>query len=985
MAFKKTEQSSVRVTPVGMPDLSGYKSFAKAIEDTAQNIGSIGTSMRKREFTEALLQAEIDGKTSGVTYDKDGNLAPLTNLNYGVADKWFGSNDARNLQLAYEKNAISSYALAIQLDSNKAANLALSNNPKDPNAIRASLDGYLEGLGDMPDKVRNSVLPAITSSFVEAENRAKAAQIQQARSDQEKTALESIALYSDKLARLFVTDQQNEENGRMIGEVQNNIIAAKDVLRGLGYTDAQLEAQDRIIHTNIAIRSSQQIVDDLMLSKDLVGAWITMSDIKLDFEQDPNVDAEAVKVAMDEVWNFRTKQNLVSEQQANDLSGNSYNGYLMQITDPEIDNPSIRDILDDPNLNEGHKYALKNVLLNDEQNREAIAKAAREAEQKIYDEQYDTSMIVINNPPADNLSAFFEEGARISAMYVNGQIGAKKYDDFINKFNKFNTDTLKDAHKEGAAKAKALMTLSLGPVGGYLTPPAEIEAVFTEYVEQGVITEDGPFTYQDMATMLNKYTNDYNTQNGKRQDLAQAMSDSKQNLTLTSAQISLMDEHAAPKVIDVDGVAVPIDLMSDDPYIREQSLIAAVQYSAQYPNQVHPQIRKVINDLPFVTDENAYQASQQFVATLASTMKKSGKYGTFVQNLERNGIDMSVLWNAEHYDFANFRAIYESKGQNAQRNVSALLTKDTDRTEYFLNQFQNIRGSSDFSSIFGVFYTTSLLGLKKTDDLSNTDRAIINNFETKYGVSLEDAILEDERIISLIQDRAFAYVANGQYESSDLGFRGAVIKSMGDLIGKVGIEEVGDEYRFTLRPIVHEAQKTAPEAITVDKNMIVDDVVYRINQVPSLSSPEFQDAASNRDNYFFEVNDMTYNRPSYDVYLKVGRENILVFPGYRFDFNHSYMNESYMKAMDDFQNDSVKRLWQFVPFIDGALLNQTFKKYHSTDRDTYSNKNFAEDMITFYNNNIAMNLGGVDFIDPDTIGDRDLEAFVQSMMTLGFR
>ena len=192
MAFKKTGLGSVKVSPVGMPDLSGYKSFAKSVETVSENLGSIGTSLRKREFTEAMLQAEIDGKTAGVTYDKDGNLVPLKNLNYGVADSFFGDNDARNLQLQYEQNAIASYALAISNDSNKSANTALLNNPNDPNGVRASLAGYLEGLGEMPDSVRAAVMPQITANFTQAENQARAGQIQKVRSDQEAIALESI-------------------------------------------------------------------------------------------------------------------------------------------------------------------------------------------------------------------------------------------------------------------------------------------------------------------------------------------------------------------------------------------------------------------------------------------------------------------------------------------------------------------------------------------------------------------------------------------------------------------------------------------------------------------------------------------------------------------------------------------------------------------------------------------------------------------------
>lgn len=986
MAFKKTGMGSVQVTPVGMPDLSGYKNFAKALESTAQSVGSIGTSMRKREFTEALLQAEIDGKTAGVTYDKDGNLTPLINLDYGVASNYFGSNDARNLQLAFEKNAIASYALAIGNDSNSAANNALSLNPNNPNAIRASFDGYLKGLEDMPDKVRNAVMPNIVSNFMEAENRAKAAQIQQVRADQEASATEAINIASTKMARLMASPRGPlYENRKMVEDLQNDIISAQEVLVNLGYTDSQIQEQNRKIQTNIAIAANELVVDNLMADGKYLDAYYQIQDIIREYEEDPNIDSTAVTTAMNQVWAYRTKQKQLVDDQNRTVSTNIYNQLLMDIVDPEKQNPNVRGILDTAGLNEGHKLALINTLSNAEANRQSAIDAAKKAEQEIYDNQYDTYMIAIDNPNEEEMEDYFDSANAITQMYLFDQIDPKKYNDFVQKFSKHNKEIFDDARKENAAQLKAKLSLQMGEVGGYTIPPQEFDDILGDLESKGVITVDGPFTFNDASSMLNSYTKNYNTANSKRHDLALAVKKAKNNLTLTSSEIDLIDENLAPKSVSVDGNIVSLDVTSDDPIVREESLAAAVSYSVQYPNIMHPQVRQVIKDLPFIVDENSFDASKQFLGTLSSAMRSQGQYGKFIQNLSRNGLDQSVLWNAENYSFNDFKRIYENQGENAQRKISALLPSDASKDDYFLRQFKDLRGTSEGKQVYSIFYSTAMLGTKTTDDLSDNERAIIRNFEDKYGVAIEDAILEDPRIISLIQENSFSYVASGRYDATDKGFRGAIIKSLSDLIGVVGIEEVGDEYVFTLKPILHEANKTTPEAITVTKDDIIDDVIYRINEVPSLSTSEWTDAISSRENFFFELNDQTFDHPSYDVYVKVGRENLLVFPGYRYNFNHSYANDNYMKAMDSFQNDTTKKLWRMVPFVDSALLSQTFKKYQSTDRRTYSNKNLVEDMITFYNNTISYNLGGLDPIDPDSIGDRDIDAFVQSWMTLGFR
>ncbi len=986
MAFKKTGMGRVKVSPVGMPDLSGYKSFAKSVEIASENLGSIGTSLRKREFTEAMLQAEIDGKTAGVTYDKDGNLVPLKNLNYGVADSFFGDNDARNLQLQYEKNAIASYALAISNDSNKYANIALQNNPNNPNGVRASLDGYLEGIiGEMPDSVRVAVMPEITANFTQAENQARAGQIQKVRSDQEAIALESIDINSKKLATLMATGDPMTNNSQMFSELKDNISASQEVLRGLGYTDVDLQNQNKTIKTNIAVKSAMQAVDDLMLVGDLSQAWTLMSDMKIEFMDDADIDSDAVSAAMDQVWNFRTKQDLIQEQESNEVSQNAYNQGLINIINPEVENPSVMDILNDEVMNEGHKYSLISVLSNTEAGIAAQKERAREAEQKVFNEKYDTQMININNPSAENMGMFYKSAGTIKSMYVNGQIDADKFDKFLQKFNKFNSNVLEAAQKDAAAVIKADLGLKMGEVGGYLTPPSVFKDVIEQYVNEGVITREGPFTFDDAENLLNSYERNFKLEFGNREKLAEAVGKAKSNQTLNSSEIKLIEDNLAPKFVNVDGVNVKLNLFSDDPITQQASLAAAVSYSSQYPNLIHPQIKQVIKDLPFITDEVAFDASKQFLGSLASSMRISGQYGVFLQNLERNGFDQAILWNAENYGFQDFRRIMESGSDNAQRKISALLPKDADRDEYFLQQFDRIKGEGEGALVYSILYNTSLLGTRSSAEMSANEQAIIDNFETKYGVSIEDVVLRDPRIVSLIQENAFSYIGSGRYDADEKGFRGAIIKSMSDLIGVVGIEEVGEDYEFTLRPIVHEANKTAPEAITIYKDDIIDDVIYRISQVPSLQTDAFTEASKDRSNYFFRINDATFDRPSYDVYLKVDGENIPVFQDYRFDFAHSYQNESYMKALDSFQNDTTKQLWRVLPFIDGALLNQTFRKYKSTDRRTFSDKNAIEEFVTFYNNNIAYNLGGLDYIDPDELGDRDINKFIQAWMTLGFR
>ena len=85
MSFKPTKGRTVSLQLSGLPDFSGFRQAAKAYEDMGQLAYNIGLDDRRRKYNNAIIQAEADGKTAGVTYDKDNNLVPLTNLNYGEA------------------------------------------------------------------------------------------------------------------------------------------------------------------------------------------------------------------------------------------------------------------------------------------------------------------------------------------------------------------------------------------------------------------------------------------------------------------------------------------------------------------------------------------------------------------------------------------------------------------------------------------------------------------------------------------------------------------------------------------------------------------------------------------------------------------------------------------------------------------------------------------------------------------------------------
>ena len=174
MVYKKTGGRSVITQPVGMPDLSGFFDSANQLAKVSQLASGIGLDIRKREYNDAIRDAEIDGSTAGAVY-VDGKLQPLVNFDYEKASG-FVPDDRKKILDQYKKSAIRTYASAASVDIDLAADNALLDNPTDPNAIRGSLEGYLEGIEDLDPRLKSSLTAKATQSFGIAENRAFAAQ-----------------------------------------------------------------------------------------------------------------------------------------------------------------------------------------------------------------------------------------------------------------------------------------------------------------------------------------------------------------------------------------------------------------------------------------------------------------------------------------------------------------------------------------------------------------------------------------------------------------------------------------------------------------------------------------------------------------------------------------------------------------------------------------------------------------------------------------
>ena len=927
MAFKKTTLGNVQVSPVGMPDLSGYKSFAKSVNAVSDDLYSIGTSIRKREFTEALLEAEIDGKTAGVKFDDQGNLVPLTNLNYGKADKFFGSNDARNLQLEFQKNAIASYALAISNDANRFANNSFVNNPENPERVRADFDGYVEGLGEIPQEVLNAIMPTVTAQFVQAENQAQAGLIKKTRADQVKVSLDAIEIASNGMASIYAKQDLTPDGAfdsgtqEMLTEIQSNIAQAKNILAGLGYTESELSDIDSAIKSKIALRSTEQLIESKWITSggNTYETLLLMDEITDQFRDDPNVDIEQLSLAMNATYKNLTTMQTAQRAEENRTKEANYASLLMRFDDPRVLlKPTVKDISETP-LSDMHKSVLFSRLGNYQDGLIAdIAKSKKDA----LDNAFEKNMIIMKNP--DLFSRDQQEGAfnNITQLYVQG-LSHEQYSSFLTEHTKIVTDRLntdKEATKETISEFRANLILATGDAGGYLLHPEQLGQIIQDGQANGFISATGPFTDIEAANMLNAYTKEFNTKTREIRTMHSAMRDATNGVDLTSQQISAMDKNVAPNsvtILDENGqpITVALDLQSQNPDIREASFNAAVAYTTQYPSVIHPQVVSYLQSAENIATEEGFNVYKSFVGQWYDAMKNLKNEGVFWQSVERHGIDESLIRNAMAFDYFNFSKINQMDTSSANRIINAIVPEGKTIEDVVSNNM----------TLFMHDQTWLMDLISPYPDVQD---GIINKYASRSGVwQIGDVIMEDSRVLTMVSQGALSKMVNGEYPPNKQGLRLATIDAMGDLVGEIGVEEDIEtgEYKWVQRPILSEARKTmGGEPVTLTMEDIKSDVVFRLMSVPGAYPTGMLDVLSERD-FIFEYNELSGPIPTYKVSMNYQGKRVVLDETYRFDWNTSLNNDSYAKALNEIQDSSIKQLWMSIPFMDQVVVNQTYK------------------------------------------------------------
>jgi len=951
MAFKKTQGRSAFVSPVGGPDLSGFKKAASIYEGVANQAYNIGLDVRKSQFNDAILQAEIDGKTAGVKYsvDKDGNrtLVPLTNLDYGKESELFSSRDRDAVLRQYRKSAITSYVANATIDIESAANQALIANPANPDGIRGSASGYFAGISDLDDEVYTALGPKVDAAFKIAENKALAQQQQNTRADQSNSAISLIDLNTEKLGVLYSkgagdTDESQVGHELMVSELIEEQEEAFNVLKTNGVLDSDIQKLRDKQSTVIASRVGQAHIERIFTAEGEAGALRAIGGIVKDAQTNSSVDSDTLSTVL-----FRTASQLENIRRA-EKSQETFNRnaiYQQIIKDIYINGLNVDDMLSNP------KHMIWN--LEGGQLASAISQSEARVKQSINDIYSGSSAVVgawssLVGTPDEYLVTdnYFD----IKQQFVDGEIG---YDKWLPVRDSYLSYIDNIAHQKDRDIAGQSVLKELGNNSSFTATPNYFEGITPNLVKSGVIGKNGAFktikAYQDS---ISSYTTKYNKNLSEMGTLARAKGHAGLGIPLTSAEEEALVKYEGSNIAILnDGTVVNMDLTSSDPELLAASIDTVDRYSGVTNGLLHPEAKRIFAQAPYNPD--AADLSMRMLGQIVSGMEKQygGSYKAHLSDFfDKNGISdeqrayFKLIGDIGSVELA--REVFQAgKKVDLNRDLSSYIGQRKD------GETIDVAVDREFDEVFAEATTGHDWWSMFNPKISEFRQKQLEELAGPYGVpDIAGATIKDPVVRKSMKDLYYSRLI----ESRGVGDKTEIMRDVMITMGKrFGYEQNPDTGKINLveRPILTYAQATVPVTkfgsdtkpnIQLSQENIDNDVVNKALATSQFMSPEMAEGlrqVGNKGNGYeshlhYRANDNYGGPQTYTVTMvdHYGRP-FVISDSYSYDFNHSSQNESYQKAVNALKTDKMKQIWSMMGLMDRNILQSSFESFERTKND----------------------------------------------------
>jgi len=971
MAFKKTGRSSIRVSPTGIPDFSGYQRAAAEYNSVAESFYGLGADIRKQDLNNAILDAEAAGRTAGATYDKDNNLVPLTNLDLSKAieDQVFGESAKQELRNRYKQSALKTYAATVSLDAKTIAQNAFNNNQDDPDAIRGALDGYIENLG-VEDEVLEYVMPNIISHFTAYEGMANSNQIKKANAFKERVNLDNITDVGDRLATIIAKgpgDNPSVAAGhqKMIAELQQDIEGSFDALRTVGYDDNQIAKLQEGINYAVAQRSSESHIERVYQTSGYTSALSEIVKVQREFAEDPNIDEKAIAQAMEGHLNRLTRITNAQEQDTAKRQSRNYGSAFLKVFTGAITDERQIMMLD---IGDSEKGSLLGTLRGAQSTIQNQIQAAENAAKAGYKEMFDQQMVFLNNP-----DAFTEEQINSSTNVIMSMIsdGLIKGTD-VSSFYKAKVEIAKDQIKNAGDQEFMLIKSMMGANSDY-SLTGKFFADQTELLVTKGYVGTGPgatMTRSQWQGMINDYSARKTTYDEKAKEVIIARAQVKSGFG-DSRQINLVQEMFATNELQADENG-QIWLHSN-PQVREENFNVAVRFTAEY-GVLPEQLSAGLKDLSTAADqgEESFNVKVQIYDKLYKSliMGTAGSGTTDLampaiiakKRMMQAGVDVLGYEVARILGFKVFRDTMATKSQGAvrpQRVISSLEGQYPSMSDAIRGNFEDAVGPDWWK---GILNWTPLYKTPDAREQSILKRLADSGPGDLMDGNIADSYIADDRLMNLVEGLVMnEYQKNNELVNlGDEGLKQAISNAVirlsddgnGNPLVGLTVDSQGNPY-YTVYPWYQAAKQSIGDVPTGGKSvdeMVFNDIRQKITGPGFMISDTMRELLSEEDGgqIFLEANPLLGSEQTYTVKVRDPDTGsvMTVANDYRYNFATSIDFPAYVLAVDTVQNSTVKSFMASLPYMKPVVIDSV-KQEIDKQYDAFNDPGVRNEVLNF--------------------------------------
>lgn len=1015
MVFQRTKGRSVFTQPVGMPDLSGFKQAARSYQQLGSLITEFGTEIRKKDYNDALRQAEVDGKNAGTKYVKDENgewkLAPLVNLDYTKSVQHLPKADQRGVLDAYREAAVGAYTARAVNDINFAAGQSYANNRNNPGGIRSEMNGYIQGLKEqVPEEVFLQLAPKVEAAFLTSENKAFAQQ----QIDADEAAIKDFTTKfnsnTTELGNMYAIGPVEEDDASVEGfEMRLSEIFEEDEqtlehLKTLGKTESEIKALRDTRANNIAIRVGQQSIGAAFESGGFPAAMnLAMDAVNQNVGSDV-IDSEVLGAAL-----FKTAERLEQIRSA----GVTYNNRLLdQISstiryEMVVGGKDINGMLLQPD----HPiHSLEGSTIA------SLYQEGKGIQAGLVNEAYNKNIGYLTNWEAfDN-----EEDRRlITDGYLNlrqqwlvGDLTPTEWGDAKKKFNEYTDHVLNSESRQEIGMA---MIMALGPNSTYDKTPAVYAKLMPNLIEKGVIGENGVYkTEQQFINALDKYSEAWDKHDKMERAAQRGFMHLRQGVSLSEEEQKAVDNIYGTNKAIVGTELVDMNFFSDDGEVVQASVDTADAYSNRFNGLLHPEARVLFKN--YMNNEAAANMAAKVLSQMATGLVNSDEY-----SFMNEGQALDHIWRINDFS-SEARKFFQiatnssielameaskwDKRSEAERNLTDIvmpgISDDLNKAERADAFFD--KAVTDALGAFGFYNFVDF------DQQGPVVQQMLESLASGTGIDvdeLKNVVISDRDLREQMKDLFYErYIYEHKLNMKPKDTMRSVFASFGTRYGFEKDPETG-QVLYVRNPILKHAQSTVPNIetgkfrgkpiFTLNRDMLVQDFVYRITgvgeSVPKLLPAEYQqdmrDLLLPEGNLYkadirFVANEVAAegNIPTYSVYVtdRFGVSK-MYSNSYRFDYATSHLSEDFEKAVSHIKNNTVKQIMRIGNAFDPMLVQAQINKYAKS-----RNKNDLYPLIDLVNT-ITGSTAGTGFdISDFKFSDEDADDLInlrESFYSLG--